>query len=244
MDMNNLIMLFKNYVYKFDMNDESILRKYYHSLRVSEISISIAKDLNLSEEDIYLAGIIGLLHDYARFPQWTKYHTFSDLKSVDHGDLAVELLFDNNEIDVFDIDKKYYDIIYNAIKYHNKLSIPVELDEKNKLFSNIIRDADKADIMYIFATDTFFINEDGKNINDVFKIEFYKNKLLSRKNEKSSNDKIILDLSMIYDINYKCTFRYIKEKRLIEKFYNNIKQKQLFKEYFDYIISYINERVD
>lgn len=53
----------------------------------------IASKSNFNKEDIELATIAGLLHDYARFEQWTKYHTHDDSKSVDHGDLAVKILF-------------------------------------------------------------------------------------------------------------------------------------------------------
>ena len=55
-------------------------------------------DLNLNVEETYLAMTIGLLHDYARFEQWTNHKTYIDSDSIDHGDLAVKILFDDNEI--------------------------------------------------------------------------------------------------------------------------------------------------
>jgi len=39
--------------------------------------------------------IIGLLHDYGRFIQWKKYKTFTDIDSIDHADLGVNLLTSN-----------------------------------------------------------------------------------------------------------------------------------------------------
>ena len=45
---------------------------------------------NFSSEDVEIIMLIGLLHDYSRFEQWCKYNTFSDINSIDHGDLAVE----------------------------------------------------------------------------------------------------------------------------------------------------------
>ena len=39
-----------------------------------------------SAKEIELAGLIGLLHDIARFEQFTKYQTFNDRLSFDHGD--------------------------------------------------------------------------------------------------------------------------------------------------------------
>ena len=62
-------------------------------------------DIEIPEESIIL---IGLLHDIARFEQYTKYKTFRDSISIDHGDLGVEILFEEKEIEKYDLDKKYY----------------------------------------------------------------------------------------------------------------------------------------
>ena len=244
MNKKELIKIFKEYVSNFDMLDEAIKRKYYHSLRVMDISINIAKSLKLNKEDIYIAGIIGLLHDYGRFTQWNEYHTYNDLISIDHGDLAVKLLFDDKEIEKYNIDRKYYGVIHDSIKYHNKLEIPSNLSKKSKLFSKIIRDADKIDIMYILGMDTYFLKEDNYEISKDLKLEYYDNKLLSREKIKSNNDNILLHLSMVYDLNYNYSYKFINENKLIDKIFNNITQKEIFKEYFNYIIKFIDERKD
>ena len=43
--------IFKNYVNKFDINDENILRKYNHSLSVMQNAKEIAISLKLSSND-------------------------------------------------------------------------------------------------------------------------------------------------------------------------------------------------
>ena len=48
---------------------------------------------------------------------------------------------------------------------------------------------------------------------------------------------------MVFDLNYDYSFKYLKENKLIEKMYENIKNKELFKEYFDYVNKYIDERI-
>ena len=78
MDINALKEQFTKYVYTYDILDEEIAKKYYHSLRVMDISRQIALDNKLSSIDIELASIIGLLHDYSRFEQWDKFHTYND----------------------------------------------------------------------------------------------------------------------------------------------------------------------
>lgn len=74
------------------MNDENIKRKYYHSIRVMKFAKNIAENLKLEENIIELAIVAEILHDYGRFEQWENYKTYSDVDSLDHGDLAVDLL--------------------------------------------------------------------------------------------------------------------------------------------------------
>lgn len=236
-----MIEKFKKYVDKFDFTDTNIERKYYHSLRVMELCEKIAKDMKLSAENIELAKVIGLLHDYGRFMQVNKYHTFSDMSSIDHGDYGVRMLFDNNEISSYWGDKNDYDIIYDAIKYHNKLEIPKGLDNRNNMFCQIVRDADKLDILYIFASKIFILPEDD-DISLKVKETFEDEKQINRKDEISGADRVITTLALIYDLNYKYSFRYLKKTKLVEQIYDNINDKGKFKYYFDKVIKYVNDR--
>lgn len=236
-----MIEKFKKYVNKFDFTDTNIERKYFHSLRVMELCEKIAKDMKLSTDDVALSKVIGLLHDYGRFMQVNKYHTFSDLNSIDHGDYGVRMLFDNNEISSYWGDKNDYDIIYDAIKYHNKLEIPKGLDKRNNMFCQIVRDADKLDILYIFASKIFILPEDG-NIFIRVKETFEDEKQINRKDEISGADRVITTLALIYDLNYKYSFKYLKQSKVIEQIYDNINDKDKFKYYFDKVIKYVNER--
>ena len=148
MDISKAKKEFIKYTNNYDTQNEHIAMKIGHSIRVMDISGEIAKDLNLKDEQIELAKMIGLLHDIARFEQWTRYKTFKDSKSIDHGDLGVEILKENDFIRKFVDEEKYDKIILTAIKNHNKYKIEKNLTEEELMFSKIIRDADKLDIMY------------------------------------------------------------------------------------------------
>lgn len=238
------IQTFTEYVNNFDMNEVAISRKYYHSLRVMDIAELIARNENFSEKDIELSILIGLLHDYARFPQWRDNLTYIDNDSCDHGDLAVKLLFDKNEIEKFYQEKKDYDELYDAIKYHNKMSIKNNLSVHNNKLCKMIRDADKLDIFYIFTITKDWFQEDENEINEKIKESFYKEEQASYLDVLSHNDKIVLDFSLVFDINYKSSLKYIKENKLIEKMYENLENKAKFYEYYEYVLNYINERID
>ena len=242
MNIEELKGEFRKHVEKYNMNQKDIILKFYHSYRVMDLCMLLAKYNNFNEENSQLAMLVGLLHDYARFEQWKKYGTYSDLDSVDHGDLAIEMLFDNNEIVKFCKEKSYYDEIRDAIKYHNKYSYPDHLSDHNKLLCKIIRDADKLDIFYLYGINPHLMVQDDCEISDKVKESFNKNESVSYKDLKSKDDKIILSLAMVFDLNFKYSFEYMKEYKLIDKMYENIKDKEKFKPYFEYVNKYIEER--
>ena len=102
-DIENAKIEFENYVSLFNPNDAKIKLKIEHIKRVSELSKEIAKSLNLNEEQIRLAEVIGLFHDIGRFKQVEKYNTFRDRDSENHAVLAIQVLFEENLIEKFKI---------------------------------------------------------------------------------------------------------------------------------------------
>lgn len=245
MNKEELKRIFTDYVFKnYDMEDIGISRKYYHSLRVMEIAEELAVKNNFSESDKNLSIIIGLLHDYARFPQWKKYKTYDDLKSIDHGDLAVELLFDNKKIEEFNVKKEDYDEIYDAIKNHNKLEVIDNLSVHNKLLCKLIRDADKLDILYLYGVDMNLFKQDDEDISEKVKKDFFNNIQIDKRDLNSKNDNIVLDLSFIFDLNFSSSYKFIKDNNIMKKLWERVEDKEKFKEYFDYANKYIEERID
>ena len=90
--MQEAIDKFTEYTNNYLEYGEMIQLKINHTLRVVDLCERIAKSLNLTEEEIYISKIIGLLHDIGRFEQWKQYNTFRDQSSVDHADFGVEVL--------------------------------------------------------------------------------------------------------------------------------------------------------
>ena len=240
--MFDLLNEFDRHVDNYDISDPMIKLKKYHSYRFMYLCREIAESENLNQEDTYLAIVIGLLHDYARFEQWSKYKTFRDIDSVDHGDLACELLFNNNEIEKFNIDKNYYNIIYNAIKYHNKYSYPDNLDEKTKLFCELIRDADKLDILYMHSCGETKLPTDDSKISDVISSNFYEKKLINKEDVKNVNDMALLKLAMVFDLNFKYSFKYLKDNKILNNILNKIENQELLEPYFEYVKDIIEKR--
>ena len=224
-DIEKAKLEFDNYAKKYDMEDETINRKYYHTYRVMEISGEIAKSLNLSEEEVELAKVIGLLHDIARFEQYTKYQTFSDLKSIDHGDFGVEILKQNNFIRKFIETDEYDNIIFNAIKNHNKFKIEDGLTEKELLYSKIVRDADKLDIYFERLTMFYQTPEDLEAvengiITDEHMKQILKNEDIERKINHNKMDSFLLLLCFVFNYNFKYSFEIMYKEDYINRLLN------------------------
>ena len=250
MNIEEAIEEFLKYVNEFDLSEEPIKMKKDHSLRVMEVSNKIALDLKLEKEQVELATLIGLLHDIARFEQYTQFKTFSDYKSFDHGDYGANLLEKNDTIRKYIKIDKYDNIIKKAIKNHNKFSIEEGLSEEELLFSKIIRDADKLDIFYEAVT-IFWNNDIEKiehgEIRPEIKEHFLEEKLINKKDVsmKDGAEKIIQVLAFIYDINFKTSFKIINENKYIDKIIDKFDFKiQKTKEDFEMIRSFANGYVE
>lgn len=232
---------FRKHFEKYDITEPAIIRKYYHSIRVMDLAILIAKYAGFNDCDTEVAAIAGLLHDYGRFEQWTKYKTYKDKDSIDHGDLAVERLFKDNEIVDYKLDFNDYDEVYDAIKYHNKYSIPDSLSKHNELLCKVIRDADKLDIFYLRTYNNLLI--DNQEISNSVREQFFNEQCINKADVKNYSDGIILIIAMVYDLNFKYSFEYLEKTSLIWKIFSQIEDQERFREYFEYIDKYIKERV-
>ena len=120
--------------------------KYEHTGKVAENCEHIAKSLNLPTKDIDLAWEIGMLHDIGRFEQLRRFDTFIDTESIDHAEFGGDLLFKDGLIQQFDDEKENYALLEKSIRLHSLYRLPENLSEREQLFCQIIRDADKIDI--------------------------------------------------------------------------------------------------
>ncbi len=229
-DLEKAEIEFDNYAKNYDMDNENINLKFYHSHKVENIAGEIAKSINLSEEEIELAKLVGLLHDIARFEQYTRFQTFSDLKSIDHGDYGVEILKQNNFIRKFIDTDEYDNIIFKAVKNHNKFKIEDGLTEKELLYSKIARDADKIEIFFEVLT-TFYTDQHERNafeselISEEIFEEVLKHTLLLYKPNATKMDSYIAMLCLTFDLNFKYSYEIMQKEDYINKIINRFNFK-------------------
>lgn len=223
---------FKEYLNNYDINDGMIKLKIKHTYGVVSLSQYIAGDLKLDSENIELAKLIALLHDIARFEQAKEFGDYRDYKNIDHAELAVKILFNDEKVRNFIVSDYYDNIILKSIKNHNKLKIEDGLSEIELLHAKIIRDADKTDNFRVKANDRF---EDIFNssleilendiISDNIYNDFMNEKIIISRERKTDMDCWVSYIAFIFDYNFSSGLKYIKENDYINKLVDRIDYK-------------------
>ena len=263
----NVINAFAEYVRNYDPSDEKIKLKIDHTYRVAGLCQSIAKSLNLSEADVDIAWLLGMLHDIGRFEQIRRFGTFSDADSVDHAEFGADLLFKEGLIRKFaegyyekcelvgagneeagqaysrqkdcqkDCDEgklnseqvkcnegKLAGLLELAIRQHNKYRVKEGLTERQLMFCNILRDADKVDIFKVNAEVPMEIiydvtTEELKNgiITKEVLESFYRKETVLKSLRKSAVDHIVGHISLLFELVYPESYRQAKEQGYVYK---------------------------
>ena len=245
----NVINAFAEYVRNYDPSDEKIKLKIDHTYRVAGLCQRIAESLGLSEPDVDIAWLLGMLHDIGRFEQIRRFGTFNDVQSVDHAEFGADLLFKEGLIRKF--AEGYYEecelarsgneeaeqIIKNnehhnkdtgllelAIRQHNKYRVKEDLTERQRMFCDILRDADKVDIFKVNADIPMEIiydvtTEELKNgvITKEVLESFYKKETVLKSVRRSAVDHIVGLISLLFELVYKESYRQAKEQGYVYK---------------------------
>ena len=163
---------FDSYVAAYDATNPRIALKVEHTLRVAELCERIARDAGFTQAGVDLAWLCGLLHDIGRFEQLRRWDTFSDAASTSHAALGVEVLFGNEgDTGVADDDgsaagtigiihrfidpnDELEEVIRAAVGFHSDYRLPEDLNVRTHALCDVVRDADKLDILRVASTDT------------------------------------------------------------------------------------------
>lgn len=299
----NVINAFAEYVRNYDPSDEKIKLKIDHTYRVAGLCQRIAESLGLSEPDVDIAWLLGMLHDIGRFEQIRRFGTFNDVQSVDHAEFGADLLFkeglirkfaegyyeecelassgneeagqaysrqkdcqegklnsrqgncllaqSDNQSDYCQEERKIKEFLVNndativddeqiiknnehhnkdtgllemAIRQHNKYHVNEGLTDKELMFCNILRDADKVDIFKVNADIPMEIiydvtTEELKNgvITKEVLESFYRKETVLKSLRKSAVDHIVGHISLLFELVYKESYRQAKEQGYVYK---------------------------
>jgi putative nucleotidyltransferase with HDIG domain len=227
-ELENFRRWFSGFTKGFYSADEehqrNIALKVKHSLLVSENMVLIAEQE--SPEDVLLAEATGLFHDVGRFPQYAQYGTFKDAVSVNHGELGARVLREEGVLEGLPGEEQ--ELILTAVKYHNAFSVP-RIEGPGALhLLKLVRDADKLDIWRVFIE--YYGEDEGQRSSAAGlglpetggysegTLSFiHEGKSVPLRAARTLDDFKLLQLSWVYDLNFRATHRLLLERGCIEK---------------------------
>lgn len=234
-----------DYILSFQSNEENVLLNYNlkreHIKRVVLNIETLAQRLNCDENYILIAKLIALLHDIGRFEQFRDYQTFNDYVSKDHSEIGLNAIEEHNIISNLQSDVQ--SIIKKAILFHNKIAVPKDETKEVLFFSNIIRDADKLDILEM-AVNEYSSKNNSKNsafsleLKDSIEItksiekSVLEGKLPNRKEMKTITDFKLVQMAFVYDLNFKESFAIVGKRQYLKHLFDTMpKNDRVFEMY-------------
>jgi hypothetical protein len=239
-------------IHSQDKDIESNIRlKLAHTYRVCENITIIARSLGMNEGDLALAQAIALLHDVGRFEQLRSFGSFDDRMTLDHALLGLKVI--NRSGVLCGLARRERNLIRRSIWHHNKYRIPDTEKAEIVLFSKLIRDADKLDILGVVAEhferrdqhpnralDFGLVDELQLTQEVVF--EILRETMVKIDGLRTLGDMRLLYLSWIFDINFPITFAAIKEKGYLERLLANLSAQPEAVRIRDFLQAYLEKR--
>jgi hypothetical protein len=247
---------FSEYTGSFYSSDETdqknIFLKVRHTDNVRRNIIRIAGGSSLNGNQIKLAEAAALFHDIGRFPQYSKYKTFRDAVSVNHGLLGSKVLIRENVLK--GLSEHERQLIVETVKFHNAFAIPPVLGDEAVLLLKLIRDADKVDIYRVFieyyegplenrASATAFGVPDSPEYSDIMLSCIMNRKVASYSNIKTENDFKLMKLSWIFDMHFRESIRMLHEENYIGRIADILPQTEEILKAVKMVNRYVSERL-
>jgi hypothetical protein len=248
---------FDNFIAGFygadDFVNANIKMKEEHSRRVRGEMRYLADELSLTENQRLLAETIGLFHDIGRFPQFIKYRTYNDPRSVNHCLLGLDVLQKEKVLSPLPSDEKQ--VIETAIKYHGDKELPSNLTGDTLLLSKMIRDADKLDIYHVITRAYIQHRDDPDNFK--LEIEFpdlpeyspevldslLSGRLIDYKTLKTWNDMKLCILGWVYDVNFSPALKRIRQRKCLEQILEFLPDTEEIAKVRQKVFAYIEGRI-
>ena len=228
-ELNLLRNWFNGFCSSFRQKDpeqqRNIALKVEHTGRVCSNIRLIAGAESLDDERSRVAEAIALLHDVGRFPQYHRFRTFKDSESVNHAELAADILVRAKALDNLAANEQ--DVVIEAVRLHNAFRMPPEADREILLYLKLIRDADKLDIWRVFMEFYRLPHEqrasavalgfpDLPQCSSEALAALSRRELVDLSTVKTLNDFKLLQLSWVYDLNFTASFALLRDRDYID----------------------------
>ncbi len=222
---------YHQYVKRFVLTHELEL-KYNHSKNVATIASHIGEFVLPNKTSQRILYIAALYHDIGRYQQFIQYKTFKDKDSVNHASLGVQIIKDEQLFE--GLQEQVTQQLFDVIENHNKKTVLQSLPPATIDICNVVRDADKIDILRLLSAhyQTGIYDKtlslglpDVPTFNESILKDILNAKHTDFSQMNSLNDFKLLNLSWVYDINYAISHVLIFESKVLKKIYQSITAK-------------------
>ncbi len=215
---------FEDYVQGYDTADKKVKLKIEHTYRVCELCEIIAKQSGFDKDEIEIAWLLGLLHDVGRFEQLRRFGTFIDAQSIDHAACGADILFQEGRIRDYIEDRSEDILLEKAVRFHSAYKLPEELTLREQKFANVLRDADKIDILkvnIIVPLEEIYnvTTKELKNckVSDAVLKAFFEEHAVLRSLKKTPVDYVAGHISLVYELVYPISYEIVYQQGFLEK---------------------------
>ena len=233
----------RDYMKSFYNEDEEIqhamLLKESHTGRVRSIIRDLAVHLGLSEEDVALAEIMGLLHDVGRFRQFTVYRTFKDHLSEDHATAGLKVMEEHRLLE--GLLPWEQSLVRFAVRWHNKKAIGPAPDACHLGYAKMLRDADKLDIYHVL--EPFLPSEDGSGVSPNFIEKFVEGVQCDYTMSGTDDDRKLVRLMWAYDVYFAWTLQRIEERGYIDKLIRCLPKGEMVEQGVARLLGYVKKKL-
>ena len=224
-----------------------VMLKEQHTRRVRVIMAELVTSIGAGPKFAELADATALLHDVGRYLQYQRFRTFNDFRSVDHAELAVDVIKDHNVLDGW--EPAAAEMILQAVRCHNNRHLPSELAGEALVLARMIRDADKLDIFdMIVAEDdeTRMISSPEYRTASVVSPRIVEVVLSGRtayfEDMRTVADQMIFRMSWVYDLNFAYSFSRLHSKKILEKMTSMMPETEEIRRVFLHLANYRDQR--
>ena len=245
--------VFSDYVKGYNSKDEKVRLKIEHTYRVANLCERIAESMGCAGEEIDFAWLTGLLHDVGRFEQLRNFGTFNDAQSIDHAAYGADILFKEGKIRDYITDDGKDGLLENVVRYHSAYRLPAGFDVDTRKFCDILRDADKIDILRVnvdFPLEEIYnvTTEELRNasVSEAVMESLKEGHATLRSLKKTAVDNVVGHISLVFELVYPESLRILGEQGYLEKLLSfeswNEKTKGQFKEVRKIMAEYLKEK--
>ncbi|MCZ4695206.1 HD domain-containing protein [Ancylomarina euxinus] len=232
---NKIRTWYDAYVLEFSSEDSEIqinidLLKE-HASRVIENVNELALSINIDESNLFLLQTAALLHDIGRFDQLVKHGTYADNEYSNHIQIGLNVIEEHDVLMGLEEEERL--LVIDCVKMHDLSELPKISDEQSLILIDLLRDADRIDVLRIVSD--YYTHKKvhpnrhldmelkdmpaiAKKVSSAIMAE----KVVRREDVETVNDLKLSQMSWIFDMKHKRSFKIVSEKSYIKAIFETL----------------------